>query len=126
MLHAGGLHLEENRHPEYPSLIGRVSNWRPFPTGLVLGDWIGKQVLPGWNVPWGPMPFIQGLPSRASFARKKALTAAAANYGTPMLWAEGLSADPPLARDEDGEWIAPKAGWQGELVFTAADLQATL
>ena len=117
-----GLHLEQNRQPnihvKVECELHTLSDWS------ILGDWIGKQVLPGWNVPWGPMPFIQGLPSRASFARKKALTAAAANYGTPMLWAEGLSADPPLARDKDGEWIAPKTGWQGELVFTAADLQA--
>jgi predicted aconitase with swiveling domain len=68
------------------------------------------------------MPFIQGLPKQASFARKKALTAAAANYGTPMLWAEGLSADPPLSKDSDGQWVPPADGWQGELVFTASDL----
>lgn len=116
-----GLHLEENRQPNIHVRVecdlDTLSDWS------ILGDWIGKQVRPDWNVPWGPMPFIQGLPSRASFARKKALTAAAANYGTPMLWAEGLSADPPLARDGD-EWVAPEVGWQGELVFTEEDLKA--
>jgi predicted aconitase len=70
------------------------------------------------------MPFIRGLPERASFARKKALTAAAANYGTPMLWAEGLSADPPLTRTSEDEWSAPEGGWQGILTFTAEDLAA--
>ena len=117
-----GLHLEENRQPNIHVRVEcelhTLSDWS------ILGDWVGKQVRPDWDVPWGPMPFIQGLPSRASFARKKALTAAAANYGTPMLWAEGLSADPPLRRDQQGAWIAPEAGWQGELVFTEADLQA--
>jgi predicted aconitase/predicted aconitase with swiveling domain len=116
-----GLHLESNRIPnirvDVQCELVTLSDWS------ILGDWIGKQVRPGWRLPWGPMPFIQGLPKRASFARKKALTAAAANYGTPMLWAEGLSADPPLT-DTDGHWNAPEGGWQGELVFTAEDLAA--
>ncbi|MBT5390743.1 MAG: DUF521 domain-containing protein [Euryarchaeota archaeon] len=117
-----GLHLEKNRKPNIHVRVEcelhSLSDWS------ILGDWIGKQVRPDWDVPFGPMPFIQGLPTRASFARKKALTAAAANYGTPMLWAEGLSADPPLGRDGQGQWNSPDAGWQGELVFTEADLQA--
>lgn len=116
-----GLHLEENRQPNIHVRVEceleTLSDWS------ILGDWIGKQVRPDWNVPWGPMPFIQGLPTRASFARKKALTAAAANYGTPMLWAEGLSADPPLKR-EGSQWSVPEAGWQGELVFTEEDLKS--
>ena len=117
-----GLHLPENRIPnilvQVECELESLSDWSIF------GDWIGKQVRPDWDVPWGPMPFIQGLPSHASFARKKALTAAAANYGTPMLWAEGLSADPPLSLDSNGEWLAPHGGWQGNLVFTRADLDA--
>jgi predicted aconitase with swiveling domain len=115
-----GLHLEENRIPnirvDVQCELNSLADWS------VLGDWVGKQVRPGWRLPWGPMPFIQGLPQRASFARKKALTAAAANYGTPMLWAEGLSADPPLSKDANGQWSPPDGGWQGELVFTASDL----
>lgn len=117
-----GLHLPENRIPnilvQVECELESLSDWS------ILGDWIGKQVRPDWDVPWGPMPFIQGLPSHASFARKKALTAAAANYGTPMLWAEGLSADPPLSLDSNGEWVAPHGSWQGNLVFTRADLDA--
>ena len=115
-----GLHLESNRTPnirvQVECELHTLADWS------VLGDWIGKQVLPGWKLPWGPMPFIQGLPEKATFARKKALTAAAANYGTPMLWAEGLSQDPPLKQDGDGAWSAPDGGWQGELTFTADDL----
>ena len=41
------------------------------------------------------MPHITGLPEYISFDQKKALTAAAANYGCPMLWAEGVSPNPP-------------------------------
>ena len=115
-----GLHLEANRRPnihvDLQCQLNTLADWSVF------GDWIGKQVRPGWQLPWGPMPFIQGLPERASFARKKALTAAAANYGTPMLWAEGLSADPPLSKDANGDWMPPAEGWQGTLVFTAEDL----
>tara|TARA_B100000029_G_C17474301_1_gene923080 strand:+ start:154 stop:1311 length:1158 start_codon:yes stop_codon:yes gene_type:complete len=77
----------------------------------ILGDWIGKQIRPEWNLPWGPMPRITGLPDWASFEMRKALTAAAANYGSPMLWADGHTANAPHV-DE----------YQGELIFTEEDL----
>jgi len=116
-----GLHLEENRIPniivDIDCQMVTLSDWS------ILGDWIGKQVKPEWDLPWGPMPLITGLPKDLSFARKKALTAAAANYGIPMLWAVGHSQDPPLARKEDGQWQAPDNGWQGQLTFSAEDLQ---
>jgi len=116
-----GLHLEENRIPniivDIDCQMVTLSDWS------ILGDWIGKQVKPEWDLPWGPMPLITGLPKNLSFARKKALTAAAANYGIPMLWAVGHSQDPPLARKEDGQWQAPDNGWQGQLTFSAEDLQ---
>ena len=67
-------------------------------------------------MPWGPMPLIMGLEAGMTFAERKALTAAAANYGTPMLWVNGISAEPPLERDGDG-WGEPEGGWQGTLVF---------
>ena len=54
--------------------------------------------------------FISGLPPHISFASKKALTAAAANYGCPMLWAEGHTATPHLTGEEES------------LKFTAEDL----
>ena len=88
----------------------------------VLGDWIGKQVLPEWDMPYGPMPYLTGLPDTMSFGSKKALTAAAANYGCPMLWAEGHSAAPPLALDDNGHFSPPEGGWQGTLRFTQEDL----
>jgi len=116
-----GLHLEENRVPNIlvniDCQMDTLSDWS------VLGDWIGKQVKPEWNLPWGPMPLITGLPQHLSFARKKALTAAAANYGIPMLWAVGHSQDPPLGKDENGKWQAPGSGWQGQLTFREEDLQ---
>ena len=117
-----GLHLEQNRmpniHVKVTCDLNKLSDWS------ILGDWIGKQVLPDWKLPWGPMPFIEGLPEHASFASKKALTAAAANYGTPMLWASGHSSDPPLDKNSDGFWMAPKGGWQGELVFGEQELES--
>jgi len=103
-----GLHLEENRVPnivvDVDCELLTLSDWSVF------GDWIGKQVRPDWKIPYGPMPFIRGLPSYISFASKKALTAAAANYGCPMLWAEGHTATPHITGEEES------------LKFTAEDL----
>ena len=103
-----GLHLEENRVPnivvDVECELTSLADWS------ILGDWIGKQVRPGWNVPFGPMPLIRGLPSYISFASKKALTAAAANYGCAMLWAEGHTECPDLTGAEES------------LVFTEQDL----
>lgn len=110
-----GLHLPEHRMPNMlvnvEAKLSDLSDWS------VLGDWIGKQVRPEWDMPFGPMPLVTGLPSFISFASKKALTAAAANYGCALLWADGHSADPPLSRTEDG-WTSPESEWQGELTFT--------
>ena len=94
-----GLHLSQNRVPnvvvDVECELSSLADWS------ILGDWIGKQVRPGWNVPYGPMPFIRGLPKYISFASKKALTAAAANYGCPMLWAEGHTKTPDLSGNEE-------------------------
>ncbi|MEZ4518448.1 MAG: aconitase X [Chloroflexota bacterium] len=51
----------------------------------ILGDWIGKQRKPSWNMPYGPIPFIDGLPTDLSHEQRKALSAAAANYGCALL-----------------------------------------
>ena len=103
-----GLHLEKNRTPnivvEVKCEMKTLADWS------ILGDWIGKQVRPSWDIPYGPMPFIKGLPEYVSFASKKALTAAAANYGCPMLWAEGHTKTPELSGDEQS------------LIFTQKDL----
>ena len=116
-----GLHLEENRVPNIHVTVTcelqDLSDWS------VLGDWIGKQVRPDWNTPYGPMPYITGLPDFISFASKKALTAAAANYGCAMLWVEGHTAKPNLPVNEQGNILPPKDGWQGELTFGAEELQ---
>ena len=115
-----GLHLETNRTPNLRVHVdcemNHLADWS------VLGDWIGKQVRPDWDMPYGPMPYITGLPAHMSFASKKALTAAAANYGCAMLWAEGHTVAPPLQHANDGS-SAPEGGWQGELTFTETDLQ---
>lgn len=104
-----GLHLSENRVPnivvDVECELNDLADWS------ILGDWIGKQVRPDWNVPYGPMPFIKGLPEYVSFASKKALTSAAANYGCPMLWAEGITATPDCSKVEN------------HLRFTEAELE---
>ena len=103
-----GLHLEANRtpniHVQVDCELTYIADWS------VLGDWIGKQIQPHWKLPWGMMPHITGLPDHISFEQKKALTAAAANYGCPMLWAERVSPDPPEYQPE------------GSLIFTESEL----
>ena len=93
-----GLHLEENRVPNI--VVDVECEMSSLADYSILGDWIGKQVRPDWNIPYGPMPYIKGLPSYISFASKKALTAAAANYGCAKLWAEGHTDTPKLNGDE--------------------------
>jgi len=106
-----GLHLAENRVPNIRVRVDAdlddATDWS------ILGDWIGTQIQPDWNLPWGPMPLIVGLPSTASFEMRKALTAAAANHGCPMLWADGITADAPTT-----------TSIQGELNFTEIDLKS--
>ncbi len=103
-----GLHMEENR---IPNILVNVECEMDDPTDWsILGDWIGKNLMPEWELPWGPMPRITGLPP-ATFEMRKALTASAANYGCPMLWADGLTADAPEV-----------TSYQGEMVFTRDEL----
>ncbi len=105
-----GLHLPENRVPNIRVRVevelDDATDWS------ILGDWIGSQIQPEWNLPWGPMPLIVGLPVAASFEMRKALTAAAANHGCPMLWADGITAVAPAT-----------SSIQGELIFTATELE---
>ena len=104
-----GLHMESNRRPNIlvnvEARMSNVTDWS------ILGDWIGKQIMPTWDLPWGPMPRCVGLP-RANCEMQKALTASAANYGRPMLWADGITPDAPLVEE-----------FQGELNFTDEDLE---
>lgn len=75
----------------------------------ILGDWIGKQRQPGWRLAYGPIPLIKGLPAGLSHEQRKALTAAAANYGCPLLYIDGM-----------GE--VPAGAFEASLVFEQADL----
>ena len=104
-----GLHLESNRKPNI--LVNVEAEMSNLTDWSILGDWMGKQIMPNWDLPWGPMPRFVGLP-RASFEMQKALTASAANYGCPMLWADGITADSPEV-----------GSFQGELTFTREDLE---
>ena len=114
-----GLHLDRHRVPNIR--VNVTAELHTLADYSILGDWIGAQAEPGWSMPWGPMPFILGLEGGMTFAERKALTAAAANYGTPMLWVNGVSDDPPLTRSGT-EWAPPEGGWQGTLIFDDAAL----
>ena len=103
-----GLHLDSNRKPNI--LVTIECDMSDTADWSVLGDWIGKQIMPTWDLPWGPMPRFVGLP-HGSFEMRKALTASAANYGCPMLWADGITANAPIVDS-----------YEGELSFTEADL----
>ena len=109
---AWGLHLESNRKPNIRVVVDCALE--TLSDYSVLGDWIGKNAKPEWDLPFGPMPYVQGLDDSISFARKKALTAAAANYGTPMMWVEGHTTPPTESIDS--------IEWQGTLRFTQSDL----
>ncbi len=100
--------LEENGRS--PNLEVRVTTPLHDPTDFsILGDWIGKQRQPTWQMPLGPIPLILGLPADLSHEQKKALTAAAANYGCPLLYIVGQGDIPPAA-------------FQDSLTFGAAEL----
>ena len=90
----GLLHDEARR----PNLEVIVTAELDDPTDFsILGDWIGMQRTPEWKTPYGPIPVIKGLPANMNHEQKKALTAAAANYGSPLVYVEGVSATIPEA-----------------------------
>jgi predicted aconitase/predicted aconitase with swiveling domain len=69
-----------------PNLAVSVTVTLDDPTDFsILGDWIGKQRQPDWRMPFGPIPAITGLPAQLTHEQRKALSAAAANYGCPLL-----------------------------------------
>lgn len=79
-----GLLAEDGRRP---NLAVTVTAKLEDPTDFsLLGDWIGKQRKPGWRMPYGPIPAIVGLPDNPNHEQRKALSAAAANYGSPLLY----------------------------------------
>ena len=102
-----GLLLDENR---LPNLKINVECELKEPVDYsILGDWIGKQIKPKWNLEYGPIPHIHGI-KKLNFEAKKALTAAAANYGCPLLFIEGQTILPD------------NSNYQTKITFTEADL----
>lgn len=79
-----------------PNLHVIVSAPLADPTDFsILGDWIGRQRQDSWRMPLGPIPLISGLPDDLNHEQRKALTAAAANYGCPKLYLAGQRDIPP-------------------------------
>ncbi len=102
--------LEENLRR--PNLEVTVTCTLEDPTDFsILGDWIGRQRHRGWQMPFGPIPLIKGLPADLSHEQQKALAAAAANYGAALLFIEGIGESPEPVTFQDS------------LVFNETDLQ---
>lgn len=102
-----GLFEDEGRTP---NLAVSVTVSLDDPTDFsILGDWIGKQRQPNWRMPFGPIPAITGLPAQLTHEQRKALSAAAANYGCPLLHV--IESDEP-----------PHADYQGYLTFGQTEL----
>ena len=103
-----GLLNPANRQPNLEVTVTAVLS---DPTDYsILGDWVGMQKRPSWHLPYGPIPLIKGLPDEMSHDQKKALTAAAANYGCPILYIEGKG-------------DIPEGNFQAQLTFDDAALQ---
>ena len=103
-----GLLLNENRIPNIKVNICCDLN-EPVDYSI-LGDWIGKQIKPEWKLEFGPIPHISGIKT-LDFESKKALTAASANYGSPLLFIESFTREPK------------KTNYQAEINFKKEDLQ---
>lgn len=94
-----------------PNLLVNVTAELSDPTDFsILGDWIGKQRQAGWKQPFGPIPLLRGLPADLSHEQRKALSAAAANYGSPLLYLGGKDVTLPET-------------WQAELTFGPEQLR---
>jgi predicted aconitase/predicted aconitase with swiveling domain len=94
-----GLLQDEDRRPNLRVVVtAELSDPTDF---SILGDWIGKQRRPTWQMPYGPIPFIEGLPVDLNHEQRKALSAAAANYGCALLIiAEDGPSDMSAIQDE--------------------------
>ena len=103
-----GLLLDKNR---LPNLKINVECELIEPVDYsILGDWIGKQIKPKWKLEYGPIPHIHGI-NKLNFEAKKALAAAAANYGCPLLFIEGHTISPD------------NSNYQAKITFTKTDLE---
>ncbi len=99
-----------NDEARRPNLVVRVTSRLDDPTDFsILGDWIGKQRQPRWRMPYGPIPAIIGLPAEMTHEQRKALSAAAANYGSPLLY---------ILEDE----TLPDGDYQDDLNFGEVEL----
>jgi predicted aconitase/predicted aconitase with swiveling domain len=84
-----------NERARRPNLIVQVTCRLDEPTDFsLLGDWIGMNRPASWQMPFGPIPLIKGLPADLSHEQRKALAAAAANYGSPLLYVDGQGEAP--------------------------------
>ena len=86
-----GLLIDDNRIPNLKINIKCDLN-EPVDYSI-LGDWIGKQIEPQWKLEYGPIPHIFGI-KELDFESKKSLTAAAANYGCPLLFINNFTRIP--------------------------------
>ena len=103
-----GLLLDENR---LPNLKINVDCDLTEPVDYsILGDWIGKQIQPHFKLEYGPIPHIFGI-KNLDFESKKSLTAAAANYGCPLLFIDGFTKEPEETQ------------YQAEINFSNSDLE---
>lgn len=103
-----GLLLAANRQPNIGVV---VTTELDDPTDFsILGDWIGMKGNKKGQMPYGPIPAIKGIPATISHDQKKALTAAAANYGSPMVYIDSLGS-------------RPAADFQVKLMFGEKELQ---
>ena len=103
-----GLLLDENRLPNLKINVECLLN-EPVDYSI-LGDWIGKQIKPDLQLAYGPIPHIFGI-KNVDFESRKALTAAAANYGCPLLFVEGVTESPK------------RVEYQAELTFSEKELK---
>ena len=103
-----GLLLDENRIANLK--INVECNLSEPVDYSILGDWIGKQIKPSWKLEYGPIPHISGV-EKLDFESKKALTAAAANYGSPMLFVDKFTKEPEITK------------YQAEISFKQTDLE---
>ncbi len=103
-----GLLIDENRLPNLKINVKCELN-EPVDYSI-LGDWIGKQIQPHFKLEYGPIPHIFGI-NELDFESKKALTAAAANYGCPLLFIDGFTEKP-----EETQYLA-------EINFSSSDLE---
>ena len=103
-----GLLLDENRQPNLKINVECELN-EPVDYSI-LGDWIGKQIQSNFKLEYGPIPHIFGI-NELNFESKKALTAAAANYGCPLLFIDRFTEVPEITK------------YQADINFSKSDLE---